>query len=294
MVIVVGEILIDIFKTYERIGGAPFNFAFHLKKLGVPVRFFSRIGNDNNGRKIRAFIEDHGFDGKDLQIDTEHPTGTVTVALDNFGVPTFTIHRSRAYDFLNFDPMLQIISETDVSLVYFGTLIQRTPPAMDRLRPFLSTCLNRARRYCDINLRPGCYSQESVRQSLAQADILKLNDEELQLIGNLLNAEEQGPGMVRHLMTTYTLDMVLLTKGKRGSELFTPRSHDTFDVAPSERIMDTVGAGDAFAAMSAYGILQDWSYPKLLAKASELAARICGIRGAIPEHNDVYENLLTP
>jgi fructokinase len=101
MILVVGEILIDVFDHYQRIGGAPFNFAFHLKQLGLPVRLLTRIGDDRPGRDILDMLERQGFDPQDVQIDSRHPTGTVRVALDDQGVPQFDIHTGVAYDHLD-------------------------------------------------------------------------------------------------------------------------------------------------------------------------------------------------
>ena len=52
MILVIGEILFDVFPNYKRLGGAPFNFAYHLKNLNFPVRFISRIGTDAAGKAI--------------------------------------------------------------------------------------------------------------------------------------------------------------------------------------------------------------------------------------------------
>ncbi|MDH3574465.1 MAG: PfkB family carbohydrate kinase, partial [Desulfobacteraceae bacterium] len=104
MICVVGEILFDVFPSYKRLGGAPFNFAFHLKNLGFPVRFISRIGNDPDGKKILSLLERYRFDLNDIQLDDIHPTGTVKVKLDEYGVPQFRITSDVAYDYIEFIP----------------------------------------------------------------------------------------------------------------------------------------------------------------------------------------------
>ena len=79
MILVIGEILFDTFPDYRRIGGAPFNFAFHLKKLGFPVEFVSRVGRDARGDEILHFLEQHGFDTGYIQVDPILPTGRVDI-----------------------------------------------------------------------------------------------------------------------------------------------------------------------------------------------------------------------
>ena len=126
MNIVIGEILFDIFPGYRRLGGAPFNVAFHLKHFGLPVRFISRVGSDPEGEEIREFVARKGFKLDDLQVDSEHPTGKVQVALDDKGVPQFDIVADAAYDHL--EPDLTIFSATpdSIDMIYYGTLIQRS------------------------------------------------------------------------------------------------------------------------------------------------------------------------
>ena len=128
MILSIGEILVDIFPNYERIGGAPFNFAYHMKKFGFPTRFISRIGCDETGENINRFISESGFDKKDIQLDADHPTGRVQVQLNEKGIPDFEILKDVAYDHISFDTVINNCKENPPEFVYFGSLIQRTPP----------------------------------------------------------------------------------------------------------------------------------------------------------------------
>ncbi|MFO7497130.1 MAG: PfkB family carbohydrate kinase [Desulfobacterales bacterium] len=122
MVLVIGEVLFDVFPQYRRIGGAPFNFAYHLHHLGLPVRFVSRIGADAPGREVLAFFESCGLDAGDLQLDPTHATGQVQVSLDNDAVPTFDIRPNMAYDHIDVDRNLEKLLAAPPRLIYFGTL----------------------------------------------------------------------------------------------------------------------------------------------------------------------------
>ena len=103
MILAIGEILYDIFPEYKRMGGAPFNFAFHTKKLGMSVRFISRIGNDIEGKEIIEQLKLHKFKTAYIQIDDKHRTGRVIVEFDNNGAPVFNILPDAAYDYIDFD-----------------------------------------------------------------------------------------------------------------------------------------------------------------------------------------------
>ena len=289
MILVIGEVLVDIFPNYSRLGGAPFNFAYHLKHFGYPVRFISRIGVDDNGRRLRERIAKAGFNPDDIQIDDARPSGTVQVQLDESGVPDFNIIPEVAYDYIKYLPEIHSTLLENSSLLYFGTLIQRTGHGFRQIRQFLKRKPANCVSLYDMNLRPGCYSTEAIQTSLFYSDVLKLNTDELQeckaIAGNWRDAET----VIRQMMTEYSLDFVAVTKGADGSELYTREECIFAAPVPVASMVDTVGAGDAYAAMLAAGILENWSYQKTVSMAAEFASRLCTIEGAIPESPGFYE-----
>lgn len=291
MILALGEILFDVFPDYRRLGGAPFNFAFHLKQLGFPVRFVSRVGEDRNGKEIRAAVKAHGFNPADLQADSCHATGTVAVSLNDTGVPTFDILPNVAYDHIDFTPAVESLLE-DCALIYFGTLIQRTVPGFNNLQSILSARKSHTKCLYDINLRPGGYTGQVVRESLRHADLLKLNEEELEVLESMHDKKCNEDRFVAYLREHYAIDVVALTRGHGGSTLFT--ADGRFDAATPqvEKIVDTVGAGDAFASVLAAGYLQGLPAPKTLNAATRLAAHLCSVAGAIPDDNDLYADVL--
>lgn len=290
MILSIGEILFDVFPKYRRIGGAPFNFAHHLKGLGFPVRFVSRVGKDENGWKILSLLEKAGFRSEDVQIDSDHPTGTVKVDLDDQGVPKFTIREDVAYDHLAFDQNIGNILAERPSLIYYGSLIQRTDPGFSTLHQILSRRHRQSRCLYDMNLRPGCEKPRLIERSLTEADILKLNDDELETAAEMFGFPADGPDAAAAMMPRFGLSVVALTRGAEGSELYVGR--DRFGTAAPKpaAVVDTVGAGDAFTAMLAAGILEGWKPDRILSTAARFASRICTIEGAIPEDMEFYRN----
>ena len=291
MILVIGEILFDIFVKSKRLGGAPFNFAYHLKQFGFPVRFISRIGMDDNGREILNRIQEAGFDPGDIQIDDAHPTGTVQVQVDQNGIPKFDILSDVAYDYIELNPEAYADHLLNAELVYFGTLMQRTDPAFKQVQQFLDRKQADTVFFYDINLRPDCYSDKVIESSLFKTDILKLNADELRECIRITGLDNDGPPAIRHIMTQYSLHTVALTKGDAGSELYTPEGVRLSAPEPAEFIVDTVGAGDAYASMLAAGILMKWSLQKMLSRATAFASRICTIKGALPDSAAFYEPL---
>ena len=289
MILVIGEILFDLFPTYKRIGGAPFNFAFHLKKLGLPVRFVSRVGNDIHGNQILDFLELNQFDTKDIQRDPEHATGTVAIDLDKDGNHTFSIISDTAYDHIAFDKNLEALCHRPWDLLYFGTLIQRTPNGAKLVQKLLSKKSRKAVGFCDINLRPDCYTRATIEASLKAADILKLNQEELEKISGDEKKDQTLGKQVSRLMTTHSLDLVILTLGEQGSKWFTKTTSKQRSATRNQPIIDTVGAGDAYAAMAVAGLLSGLPNTAAMELARKFAGNICGFKGAIPDNNDIYQ-----
>lgn len=291
MVLVIGEILFDVFPDYRRIGGAPFNFAFHLHHLGEPVRFVSRIGMDAPGREVLAFVEGCGLNTEDLQLDPEHPTGQVQVSLDKAAVPTFDILPDMAYDHIQIDDRLQNLLATPLRLIYFGTLAQRTPQGFRTLQALLSRRHPETRTFCDINLRPDSYNDQVIRASLRQADVLKLSSEELQMLRGIVGGPAEERALVDRLRSEFDIAVVVLTHGAAGSAWHSREGSCHLAPPPLAAVADTVGAGDAHAAMTAVGYLRQWPPAKTLAAANRLAAAVCTIQGALPESDAFYAEM---
>ncbi|MBW2042736.1 MAG: hypothetical protein JRI76_12005 [Deltaproteobacteria bacterium] len=288
MVLVIGEILFDVFPGQRRIGGAPFNFAFHLKKLGIPVRFASRIGKDPAGEEILAFLKAHEFDLRDIQRDAAHPTGSVQVSLDEDGIPQFRIEQHAAYDFIQLNPGESRLLNPAPELFYFGTLVQRTRQGHDTFHRFLSRRPAGMKTFYDVNLRPECYTPDVVLESLKATDILKLNLEEFQELAFMLGAPEDEGAVIGTLMETHAVEVIVLTQGAQGARWISRHGQYFREPRHPEKAVDTVGAGDAFAAAAAAGYLKGFSPEKILSLAQQLAASVCAVKGALPENDAVY------
>lgn len=290
MILVVGEILFDIYGSDKRIGGAPFNFASHLRRLGFPVRLISRIGNDAHGHEIAAILHGAGFDPDDLQVDAVHPTGVVQVMLDSQGVPQFEIRPDVAYDYID----LEHVSGLDwaqIELVYFGTLAQRTYSAFDRMRSFFLQSGPGVLRFCDLNLRPPFISRDVVATSLQLADILKLNRDEFEFVLAHCVPEGSLPKAEFRLMRHFGIKTMALTEGADGSRIFHDGQVFRAPDRPSAVVVDTVGAGDAYAAVLAAGILKELPMARTVALAADFAAGVCAVSGAIPGDPALYPSL---
>lgn len=289
MILVVGEILFDVFEKEKQLGGAPFNFAYHLKNFGFPVRYISRIGNDTHGKEILNILEHHHFNIDDIQIDAKYDTGTVIVQLSSSGNPTFHINTDVAYDYINYLPKEHSTLIDMADFIYFGTLVQRSKQGFENIQRFMENRRPDTVCFYDINLRPDCYSEKVILTSLEHADILKLNTQELDECKRIFRFSKNNDAFIHFLMDQYALKIVAITRGDKGSELYTKEGHFQAKINRVSSIVDTVGAGDAYSSMLAVGIIKGWEPARILSIASMFASRICEIRGAIPESQESYE-----
>jgi fructokinase len=281
----------DIFQDYQRIGGAPFNFAFHLKKMGFQVRFFTRVGDDGHGRQIVDMLKENGFSATDVQIDSRHPTGTVGVDLDERGVPHFDIRENVAYDYLKLDS-LKDLDRDAVRMITFGTLAQRTDHGYSQIRHFITKKAAHSTCFCDINMRPPHVNFQAVENCLGESDILKLNDAELAVLQERIHGPRSQDAYVDSLMARFGIETVALTLGARGSALYQQGQVVYRGPSADTVVADTVGAGDGYGAVLALGCLNGLAPARIIELAAGFASRICSIRGAVPEDEKIYNDLL--
>ncbi|MFC1887143.1 carbohydrate kinase [Thermodesulfobacteriota bacterium] len=292
MILAIGEILFDVYPDRQHLGGAPFNFVFHLKQLGMPVTFVTRIGDDAAGKEILGVLEEYNFNTAHVQVDSKKSTGKVLVELDKDKTPHFNILSDVAYDNIEFDPSLDTLLLNDVQLIYFGTLVQRTPNGFATIQKILSRKGPETKCLYDVNLRPDCYSEKIVIESLKNTDILKLNKDELNFIRKIVVDKKDKPNFIQNLLEEYKIEIIAITKGKKGSALISDAGSFQIKANQNESVIDTVGAGDAYAAMLALGHLKNWPISRTLSLAHQFAARMCTIKGALPEHTEIYRKII--
>jgi len=272
-IVIFGEVLYDCFPDGSVVpGGAPFNVAWHLHAFGMSPLFVSRVGEDTLGRRILDAMQEWGMDTSGLQFDARHPTGRVEITLES-GQPRFDILPGQAYDFIDAEALPPVAGET---VLYHGSLALRredSRKALERLRQETG-----GRVFLDVNMRSPWWSLDTVRGCLDAADWVKLNDDELAQ----LRPQTTDPGCaMREVLEAHALELLIVTRGAAGAVLMSATGEEA-DVAPSGRVavMDTVGAGDAFASVMLLGLTRGWPLPLTLERAQNFASAIVGVRGA--------------
>jgi fructokinase len=280
-VIIWGEVLWDRFPDGDKLGGAPANVAWHLGLAGGWAQLVSRVGNDADGRRAIELLSSV-CDADLVQIDAERATGEVRVAVEA-GEPRYTLMPGRAWERIECTPdVATAIREAGV-LIY-GTLAQHTDTGIAGWRQAIAAAQRTCLKVCDVNLRrrPETTLDETraVREALAAADIIKVNDQELERLGQWFGwrdplGELRGGRRV-----------VAVTHGKHGATLY--GDHEVVQIAGvhAKPGGDNVGCGDAFIAILVHGMTLGWDLQTSGDAASRWAAAVAGERGATPLFSD--------
>jgi fructokinase len=280
-IVSIGEVLWDLFPDGARLGGAPANFACHCQSLGARVSLVSAVGRDALGDEAWRRLSERGVDVSCVRRLEDRPTGTVEVDVDPWGKPVFRIREGVAWDALDAGTEAKGLVQA-AQAVCFGTLAQRTETGRRAVHELVATASEGALRVCDINLRKPFVSADVIRESLGMADVLKLNEDELPELAAQFGLEGTAEDQVRVLAERFGLRVVVLTLGELGSCLLREGEWSR-EPARAVRVVDTVGAGDAFTAVLVMGLLKGWPTPRLLQCATEVAAYVCTQAGATPD-----------
>jgi fructokinase len=279
--LVLGEVLWDMFEHSTALGGAPLNFAAQAKRLGFNPLLISAVGADSLGNVARREIAGLGLETSFLQTTRRFPTGTARVELGPGDRTRFVIERPAAYDAiaLREQQIQQIVQRAPVSF-YHGTLLASAPEGkavIDRLWAALPA----ATRFYDLNLRAGHYSLALVIEMLELAGVVKLNEEELSIVNKFTRLPSEPEAFCREGSKRYGWKAACVTLGERGCAMLC-RGEYVEAAGHPVQVADPVGAGDAFAAAFLHGFVSQWPVAKIAEFANRLGALVASRHGAIP------------
>jgi len=281
-VVCFGEVLWDVFPTHKKIGGAPLNVALRMNSLGATASIISKIGNDENGKDIIKYIEDHNMSSDTIQVDSDYMSGVVHVMINEKGNASYDIHYPSAWDKIVVNEAVEKqISEADAFV--FGSLICRDEIS----RASLFSLLEKAKyKVLDANLRAPYYTTEVLIELMSKADFIKLNDEELYEISQKLespyNSFEQNIQFIAEKTNT---KQICVTKGAFGAVLYYNEKF-YYNSGYFIKVVDTVGAGDSFLATLILRLMRGKSPQKSLNYACAIGALVAGQEGANPKISD--------
>jgi fructokinase len=281
-IICFGEALWDMLPTGAKPGGALLNVAVHLKKQGQNPVLISKIGNDENGKKLLDFLNRSGVDTRFIQTDNELATSQVMVHLDENNSASYEICEPVAWDAIRTTDELKTLAK-NAELIIFGTLASRNETSRNTLFQLIEN--TNANLLLDVNLRPPFNSQAIVEEMLYRANMIKLNNDELLEIAGWNNVSGDDKSLIKFMAEFYNCPTICVTRGENGAILFTENSfyeHSGFKVIAT----DTVGAGDSFLASLISNLLNHKTPKKSLEYACATGAFVASKKGAVPEYSE--------
>lgn len=277
IVIGVGEFLWDMLPHGRRAGGAPVNFAYHASQSGAEGWAVSAVGKDDLGKELIDAATQHHINL--LVAENDHPTGTVQVELKD-GIPNYTICENVAWDYI---PLTTEALEKarKAKAICFGSLAQRSKTSRETTEALVKAVSEGAYKVYDINLRQHFWSKELIESSLQMANVLKINDEELEIVRKIFSIEGLSQDEACSLLLQrYDLRLVVLTGGSRFSAIYTPDGAVSRIKTPKVKVEDTVGAGDAFTGALVASLIKGASVEEAHEAAVRTAAYVCTQSGA--------------
>ena len=276
----IGEVLWDVYPDAARFGGAPANFSCHAAALGAEAWMASSVGVDELGSSALDTLETAGVECGTVARDREHDTGQVLVTLDSSGHATYEFAADSAWDHLEWSAALESLAER-CDAVCFGTLGQRSPSSRETIQRFVRTTPHGALRMFDVNLRQHFFDRAVIHTSLQIASAVKLNEEELPKVAELCQIEASTTRqMLRELLERYDLRLAALTLGEDGALLMAGDEESICPAIPA-KVVDTVGAGDAFTATLVPDFLRGLPLAEINRHANAVASFVCSQPGAV-------------
>lgn len=277
-IICFGEVLWDVLPHGRKAGGAPMNVAFHANQLGLDCKMISKVGDDDLGKELKKFLEDKGVSVELVQTDSTFPTGIVNVIINQGGVPNYEIVSPVAWDYITSEDKAKDYIKNADALI-FGTLACRTERNKRTLLEYIELA---HLRLLDVNLRFPFYSKHLVEELLIKADIVKMNDDELDIIAGWYGVEGDEKEKLTFIKSQYEPDILILTKGKHGAICLDESSYlvqKGFEV----KVEDTIGSGDAFLAAFLSKYLLGKNTQECLEFSGAVGALVATKSGGTPE-----------
>jgi fructokinase len=280
-IICYGETLWDMLPSGKMPGGAPMNVAIHLQYNNHSPVMISRVGNDDLGKELLAFLQEKNVSTQYIQTGETHLTGVVKANISNKNEVTYKIVEPVAWDYIQYDEeVAELVAQSDVFI--YGSLAARNPGSQETLLKYLPLA---KLRVFDVNLRPPYYNQERIWLLLQFADIVKMNEQELKQIADWFDLAAGGePAQMQAVKEKFGLQLVIVTRGENGAAVLTDQGyveHPGYQV----EVADTIGSGDAFLATFLSNYLQQQTLPEALKRACAIGAFVASRPGATPEYS---------
>lgn len=280
-VVIFGEMLWDCLPTGPVAGGAPMNVALNLHQLGLQSRLISAVGADQDGQNLLEFLKSFHLPLDLIQVKKDKVTSKVLVDTSDPENIKYTIVSPVAWDFIEWSNELdKAVEEADAFV--FGTLGVRN---QESLKTLLQLLHHPTLRIFDANLRPPFYDFEVIETLLGFADILKINEDELEVFADYFKTEPTIEGLCTYLDQHFPMEIICITRGAKGAVLYQKGKlieHPGYKV----KFQDSIGAGDAFLSGFVKTYLEERAPEEILDFACKLGGYVATQKGGTPKYTE--------
>lgn len=253
------------------------NVAIHLAYNSYAPLIVSRVGNDDLGKDLLRFLQEKNVSTQWIQTGETHLTGVVKANISDKNEVTYKIVEPVAWDYIQYDAKVaELVAASDVFI--YGSLAARNPTTRETLLQYLKLARFKV---LDVNLRPPYYNPERMKELLQNADVAKMNHQELEEIAGWFGWAGSGPEQMQAVKEHFNLQLLIVTRGDKGAAVLSEagfHEHEGYKV----EVEDTIGSGDAFLATFLKNYLQQEPVPKALASACLVGAYVATQKGATP------------
>jgi fructokinase len=272
-----GEMLWDMLPSGKQAGGAPMNVAVQLKNLGLNPLMISRVGEDELGEELLAFLQERGLSPDLVQQGKTHLTGIVKANITDQNEVVYKIVHPVAWDYIQPEGALLTIAATSDVFV-FGSLVARS---VDTRQTLLHLLEKAPFKVFDVNLRSPFYDQAGIEELLYKADMVKMNEHELALIASWSGLSNELEEAIEGIAARFDIATICVTLGAEGAMLW---KNNTFYRNAGFKVVvnDTIGSGDAFLAGLLSNLTQGRTPEESLQFACAMGSLVATYRGATP------------
>lgn len=266
----------------KTIGGAESNVMIALARLGHKVGWISRLGEDEFGLYVRHFIRGEGVDTSRVILDDRLPTGVFFKERQVAQDPNIYFYRKGSAA-SHMTP-----KELDAEYIAQAKYLHLTgilPALSISCRQTTYRAIELARKHglkvvFDPNIRLKLWSKEEAKKVLldiaSRCDIVMPGIEEGQLLTG-----ESDPEKIASVMLHHGASTVVIKLGAQGAFYATHKEQDYVAGYPVKHIVDTVGAGDGFAAGFLSGLLRGWNYAEAVRLGNRIGAYALTVSGDV-------------
>jgi fructokinase len=280
-VVIFGEMLWDCLPTGPVAGGAPMNVALNLHQLGLNSRLISAVGKDEDGEKLLDFLREFQLPQDLIQIKSDHETSRVLVDTTDPENIKYTILSPVAWDFIEWTVENDKAVE-DADAFVFGTLGVRNSESLKTLIKLLH---HPTLRIFDANLRPPFYDFEVIETLLGFTDVLKINEDELEIFADYFGTEPSIESLCNYLDQHFPMEIICVTRGSKGALIYQKGEiypHSGYKV----QVVDSIGAGDAFLSGFIKTYLEEKSPREILDFACKIGGFVATQKGGTPRYSE--------